>query len=187
MAKIKSFVAIKLPNQQKRKIRNVLNRFSHVPNLNLIETEGLHITLNFVGNVDDVEVPTLCKRIANASEEFLDFPVQLSGFGGFPSLEKPRVFWIGVDKGSDTLIELNASFRSEIEDLGFLQEQRYTPHLTIARTKQKPISQNEKEDLKTAIERLEFDEFNVEEIVVFSSVAEKNGPVYVPLSTIRLK
>ena len=187
MAKIKSFVAIKLPNQQRRKIRNVLNRFAHVPNLNLIESEGLHITLNFVGNVDDVEVPTLCKRIANASEEFLDFPVQLSGFGGFPNLEKPRVFWVGIDKGGETLVDLNASFRSEIEDLGFLQEQRYTPHVTIARTKQRPISIIERDDLKTAIERLEFDEFNVEEVVVFSSVADKNGPVYVPLSTIRLK
>jgi len=186
MAKIKSFVAIKLPNQQKRKIRNVLNRFSSVRNLNLIETDGLHVTLNFVENVDDVEVPTLCKRIADASEEFLDFPVQLSGIGGFPNLEKPRVYWIGVDKGASTLTELNSSFRSVIEDMGFLQEQRYTPHVTIARAKQGPISPEKTDELKTAFERLEFEEFNVEEVIVFSSVAEKNGPVYVPLSTIRL-
>ncbi len=159
-------------------------RFASESSLKMMEQSSLHITLNFVGDVEDREIPGLCKAFTKALESVEPFRIELSGFGGFPNLECPRVLWTGVDEGTESLIDINEKFKNIIEDFGFLQEKRYSPHITIARTQHRDIDSDIIKRIQSSFERMQFDAFRAKSVVVFNSLQEKKGPTYIPLATL---
>lgn len=183
---LRVFTAIKLPHSAVKRIVSSCAKFQADADLRFVESTGLHITLNFVGDVEDRETPALCKAFKNSINDVPDFGIQLHGLGAFPHKERPRVLWVGVREGHESLCTINERFRDVIEDFGFVQEKRYEPHVTIARTKNRSVQPDVLKDLTHSVERNDFDMFQAEEVIVFNSLLEKEGPTYVPLATIQL-
>lgn len=186
MSKIRTFIAIDLPARNKKRIESLIGRESKKSKLSFVDASQLHLTLNFIGDVEDTLLPTLCKRIAHQAQKFETFSILLNGFGAFPNMERPRVFWLGIDEGNDELKAMNLAFRRVIEDLGFLQEQKYQPHLTLARNKIGTVPSDLIDEFQNGVKRMVFDPWTVEKIVIYSSTLERRGPIHVPVSTIEL-
>ena len=186
MSKLRCFIAISLSKKVVQKLKNLLQRLSPPPGIRLVEPETLHLTLNFIGEVDDIETPAISKKLAEVTS-LGAFELKLGGFGAFPRLDHPRVVWVGAEIGAAEATFLNRVYRDVIEDFGFTQEKRFVPHLTLARIKFSSTEGNEFcKRLQHQVENIEFEPFEVSHVTLYNSILEKQGATHIPLATIPL-
>jgi RNA 2',3'-cyclic 3'-phosphodiesterase len=101
-----------------------------------IPSDNLHITLWFIGEVDEERTAAITRSI-NTPFLVPAFDLQLRGVAAFPPSGHPRVFWIGVARGGDSMRALYNELARRLTPLGFEPERRaYSAHLTIARVKE---------------------------------------------------
>jgi len=90
--------------------------------------EDLHITLKFLGEVDDRKIERLVKELL-AVETIAAFDLAVGGLGTFGK----RVLWVGVEK-NDPLKELQEVVEQAALNIGYEKEKReYRPHITLAK------------------------------------------------------
>ena len=91
----------------------------------------LHLTLHFLGDVEDDSRLDLQERLAGLRQAA--FMITIRGTGVFPPRGRPSVLWAGVVE-SQPLVELHAAVASALESCGLDVEHRpYVPHVTLAR------------------------------------------------------
>jgi 2'-5' RNA ligase len=153
--------------------------------LRVVEPEKIHITLKFLGNVDEGVVPSIVEVMRRSVEGIESFRVHLRGSGAFPSLRAPRVLWVGVQDG-EPLITLAQRLEKGLSDLGFPREKRrFTPHITVARVK----GPGRRERLARIMEGYReeiFGEQLVEDIRLKRSQLRPEGAVYTELARVPL-
>lgn len=126
------FVALDLEPPIAARLHDALQSWRRMaPQARWTRIESLHLTLKFIG-----EVPaSLEDPIAAALREIRQpaFPLEISGLGTFPSPQRARVFWAGIQP-SAALEQLAHSIEQRLLPLGIAAEQRpFSPHLTLAR------------------------------------------------------
>jgi 2'-5' RNA ligase len=143
-----------------------------------VAADRMHLTLRFIGEVDEARGETIIAALRDrvALERF---DVRWEGLGSFPPRGAPRVLWVGVAAGADSLRQVEEAVSARLEVLGIPREDRpYSPHLTLARVK-------EPAGLKAAalFEGLDgaLGKTRVEAITLFRSHLSPKGPTYVAL------
>lgn len=130
------FLAIDLPAAERTRLARVIARLaqSELP-VRWAEPESLHITLKFLGETPEARVDEIAAASARAASGCDPFDVVMAGVGAFPSLHRPGVFWIGIEK-SARLLHLRQRIEAELSELGFEREAKpFSPHLTIGRVR----------------------------------------------------
>jgi RNA 2',3'-cyclic 3'-phosphodiesterase len=126
------FIGIDLDHE----VRNRISRFvegvrGFAPEARWVSPESLHITLKFIGEQTSEQVEAIAERLRRV--EWDVFEIRCAGYGFFPTVKAPRVFWIGIHAGA-SLGTLAESVDVEVAGLGIAREERaYSPHLTLAR------------------------------------------------------
>src|SRR5262245_45951503 len=101
-----------------------------------VEPENLHVTLLFLGEVDDRAIPRVCKVVAETTQKHAAFTMSVETAGCFPNPRRARVLWIGVGQGAQELCRLHDDLERPLEELGYRREERrYTPHITLGRVR----------------------------------------------------
>lgn len=96
---------------------------------------ALHVTLKFLGDVSDELVARLVRDLGPAVATVPPLVLDVGGVGGFPSLARPRVLWIGVAPNSPLPL-LYQRVDAACAVLGLPRESRpFHPHLTIGRVR----------------------------------------------------
>jgi 2'-5' RNA ligase len=141
--------------------------------------ESMHVTLLFLGEVDDRELHAVCRAVKGAASAEPPFALRVAGVGAFPTARRPKVLWAGVTDGAEPLQRLNAALEERMLELGcYRKEERgYTPHLTLGRVKR------DADSFALAAEipkRLAWGggATTVDEVLVYSSETDRDGPVY---------
>lgn len=188
MATIRTFIAVKTAQRVNNNISKVVGRLATLSDeYRWVEPENLHVTLNFVGDVVDIEVPELCKLIREAVQPLQAFEMSLQGVNGFTSAQEPRVLWIGVDEGSEALRQIYEALAKVLHHWGVNKDRNeYVPHMTLGRLKR---GGRWNEDLLARVHKLRNHDggfCHVEEVIVFSSYLERSGPTYTPMARIKL-
>jgi 2'-5' RNA ligase len=99
-----------------------------------VSTNNLHVTLKFLGDVEDREIYAICRAVNNAVQNASCFSLACRGVGAFPSIHQPRTIWVGIDDLDQELTTLFSRLESELSALGFPREpRRFKPHLTLGR------------------------------------------------------
>jgi len=112
--------------------------------LRWVKPEHAHLTLVFIGNVDDARVPAVSDAIA-ADVDAPSFDAAFEGIGVFPPRGAPRVLWIGVGAGARELGDLQRAMASRIAALGLpLEDRAFHPHLTLARWRESRTSDRDR-------------------------------------------
>jgi len=125
------FVAIDLPDSVKCEIAALTSRLAGV---RLVLPEQLHLTLRFIGEVEEQTMLAIKDSLAAAKSPPLT--LSLSGAGYFPRGTHPRVLWIGLTPDR-LLLQLQAEVERAVQAAGIPGDARpFTPHITIARTKE---------------------------------------------------
>ncbi|MDQ7824644.1 MAG: RNA 2',3'-cyclic phosphodiesterase [Candidatus Eremiobacteraeota bacterium] len=101
-----------------------------------VEVENLHLTLRFLGSVEQSRLPEFLNAGRAIAGEHASFKLFWEGFGAFPTLRSPRVLWVGISRGKEGLAALNRELERGVTALGLPEEKRaFSPHLTIGRVK----------------------------------------------------
>jgi RNA 2',3'-cyclic 3'-phosphodiesterase len=106
------------------------------PDLRWTRHDAWHITLAFLGQVDDVAAGRLTPRLERAARRHKSFGLSFSGAGAFPSGARARVLWIGLQGDLQDLAGLAASVSAGARRAGAPppdEGRRFRPHLTLAR------------------------------------------------------
>lgn len=138
--------------------------------------EKLHLTLKFLGEVNDGQLEEVRKLVSVVAEKNDRFRMTLGGTGRFPQKGDARILWLGVnDQGRSAAVV--AEIEDHLAELGFGKEKRpFRPHLTIARLREPRLS------AELTARHLENDfepvAFEVGEIVIYESKLQQSGSIY---------
>jgi 2'-5' RNA ligase len=187
-AKIRTFVAVDLaPGVRHAIARELPNLQEAAPHFNWVRAENYHFTLSFLGDVKDRELPEICKTFQNAAQSVDEFELEIVGLSPFPSNDRLKYIWAGVGRGKEELIQLQAAVADAALQLGFPRDRDvYRPHLTIARAGRERFANDQVAALLAPLENRSFGVCSVDEVIVYASYLERQGPTYVPMSTIAL-
>ncbi len=173
------FVSVDLPDDLADPVADLQDEFRDASGLKFADSAQAHITMKFLGDVDDGRVADLERELAAALDDAgVDpFTVRYGGLGVFPSLEYISVVWLGVERGGDQLTRLHEAVEDRTTAMGFdAEDHDFTPHVTLAR-----MEHAGGKDLVQEVVR-EHDptigEARVEEIRLTESTLTADGPVY---------
>jgi len=184
---IRTFIAIEIETKVKDDIAVWQSKLKKVADgVKWVDKNNIHITLKFLGNIEESQITDIKKAIEKSIEGIKSFEIEIKGEGCFPNINRPRVIWIGVERGKDILKEIAKNLENECEKLGFKKEKRpFSPHLTIGRVKRfmKSLTM-----LRKFLEENDFPakKFTATEIVLMKSDLKPTGPVYTPIEKIKL-
>ena len=153
-----------------------------------VEEENIHLTLLFLGEVEDRELPALCRAVADCCAEQDTFTLSVESVGCFPNPRRPRIVWVGVGTGAAEVCALHDALESPLMKLGcYRRENRpYTPHVTLGRIKGERAS-GELAAVLARQAKWRGGETVVREVCVFSSELRPDGPIYTALSRAKLR
>jgi 2'-5' RNA ligase len=181
------FIALNIPKKQRARIHRAARRFREEPMpVRWIDPDNYHITLKFLGQVRREQIPDIELAIAKVASSTPSFWTELSGFGAFPTIRRPRVIWLGVD-ANPQLRCLKQDLEWALCPVGFEAETRaFHPHVTLGRADSSGEA-GAFRGLDKLVAAMEFDgELNVNTLDLMRSRLSKEGPHYGILSSIRL-
>ncbi len=149
--------------------------------------ENYHITLKFLGEVDEESIPRIKEALNRASQGIAPFEIILSKRGVFPGHRQPKVVWIGIEEKTGKLKKLFENIERELEKLGFKRENReFLPHLTLARVKNiKP--QGKKQLLEFCNEEDYVGKVKVNKFSLYQSILDPRGAIYKKIAEFSLE
>jgi RNA 2',3'-cyclic 3'-phosphodiesterase len=152
-----------------------------------VEPENFHVTLLFLGEVDNRDVIDVCRAVADVCERHEPFSLTVETVGCFPNARRPRVVWVGITDGAEELGALHDALEPPLLDLGCYrrEERRYTPHFTIGRVQ----AEGAVDPLSAALAKQAAwhgGTTQVSEVLVMSSELRSPGPQYTVLSRAKL-
>ncbi len=105
--------------------------------LQWVRPESLHVTLKFLGNVEEDRIPDLERAMTLVAGAHSGFSLEVGGLGVFPDSRQPRVLWVGMSGSVQRLVELAGELDLRLEGMGFSRETKpFRVHLTLARIKE---------------------------------------------------
>ena len=136
---VRAFIAVELSSDARRVLGRLVEslRGQDLQCLRLVNPDGIHLTLKFLGQVPVPRLHAVTAAMDRAAAGAAPFEIELRGIGGFPNLEAPRVLWVGIGGNPAPLAELAGTIDGELARLGFPAESRpFAPHLTLARVRE---------------------------------------------------
>src|ERR1700733_2594888 len=126
------FIGIDLETEVRARIPRLLEGVQgFTPEARWVQPESLHVTLKFIGEQKQEQVEAITERLERIKGTA--FAIRFAGYGFFPTAKAARVFWIGIQAGSQ-LAGLAGNIDAAVAELGVPREDRpYSPHLTLAR------------------------------------------------------
>jgi len=145
-----------------------------LPGARWIDPENYHLTLRFIGDVDDVvahEVASMLDRVKRDS-----FELRLEGVSSFGG-RKPRAV-VATVKPTQALLDVQAEHERLMQRIGLEPDGRkYIPHVTLARLRDS--SSDRVAEYLAARGLFRTSPFRVSRFVLFSSRASVGGGPYV--------
>lgn len=182
----RSFIAIESNEKVRSQLSNVLNALEQTEaDLKTVEPENIHLTLRFLGNVEENRLDPIKDAIRKVSTAD-PFQIRVEGLGVFPKPSFIRVIWAGVSQGTDETVSLRRQLDQELAEIGHQSDNKeFTPHYTIARMKSGKAKDKVLNEIEKRAEE-EFGEIQVEEIKLKKSELTPEGPIYTDLETFPL-
>jgi len=184
--KVRTFIAIDVPAEVRNMISQAQERLLGIrgAKVSWLRSGGIHLTLKFLGDVERERLTDVTGSVQECAK--LAHPIELATtvVGGFPSLNRPRVLWLGID-GGPSLLQLQEDIEQSLAAVGYPPEQkRFHPHLTVGRVKSMAQGCRLAEQFRS----LEFPRvfWVVREVWVMSSVLKPQGAEYSVIAAVNL-
>ncbi|MGD6992600.1 RNA 2',3'-cyclic phosphodiesterase [Sutcliffiella horikoshii] len=128
------FVAVPLPQPLKQAFQLYMKKLkSHFPFTRWVHPEDLHITLAFLGDLEEGQKEKLISLLSKVALNHQRFSLGLSELGTFGNPQSPRIFWYGIEKSMELNLLRNSVYDA-CEMVGLQLDSRpFHPHITIAR------------------------------------------------------
>ena len=152
------------------------------PELKLIGMDGLHLTLIFLGEVEEENLEPIFRVMDAAGQGQCPFRIRYHGMGTFPPRGRPRVLYLGLEEGGRECQLLHRVLSSGLDGVVRLDRRRFTPHLTLARIKNsRKWPDVDREGIGISAE------FAARRIVLFRSHLKSSGAEYEEVYSMQLE
>lgn len=143
--------------------------------------ENFHITLKFFGEVDHETANKLHEALSKI--KFKPFEITLKGSGWFGG-KKPQSVWVGVSP-CEYLKQLHLASVKAAKIAGLsIEQQRYTPHITLAYCRTTPLEKVLEWSLPSS--KLTSEQFIIDSFHLFSSRLGGKQSIYKIENTYRV-
>jgi RNA 2',3'-cyclic 3'-phosphodiesterase len=196
MTVVRTFVAVLIGDELRTRVSGVQEPLKKLaPDVKWVAPDNLHVTIKFLGNVREDDLPGVYRAVEEASGAVSQFDLSLSGLGAFPNARRARVVWVGIEEGREQLVKLASAVDSKLARLGFPKEEReFKSHITIGRVKEPSRKDSWRdgpslERLASGINEIDASDLGsqrVSSVAVMRSELRPGGPVYSPLKEIAL-
>ncbi len=184
----RTFIALPIPDPLKAKLERLQRLIApDVPDARWAEPAGFHLTLAFLGDVDDTDLNAICKSVAEAVRDVPANSYTIKGLGGFPDMGQPRTLWVGLTGDMDALDELRRRVVEATASAGYRADPKFHPHITIGRVKVRRGSELNLSALEAHYRTWAAGVFSTDSVVTYSSNTHPEGPQYSPLGIAPLK
>ena len=177
----RTFIALELDTAQQRFLENIIRQGKHLlPDLRWVDPTGIHLTLAFLGELDDGQLAQARESAEYAAGISHPFTYRLSGLGTFGPPRQPRVLWMGISEPTGMLHVVHQALALTLEQRGFAVEKRsFSPHLTLARIKA-PLTPEQIQILQQLLSRYQFESpaYRVTHLYVMKSELARAGARY---------
>ena len=165
---MRCFLAIELSDEIVEGLENLKRNFK-IDGIKLVERENLHITVKFLGEIEEKTV----EDIKGMDLSLEPVESRIRGLGVFPNENYIRVIWVGASN----LVPLFEEVDKRLQDLNFKREREYVPHITIGRVKFLKDKRTLKERIKKYRD-VDLGTLYVDSIVLMKSTLTRSGPIY---------
>jgi RNA 2',3'-cyclic 3'-phosphodiesterase len=191
---LRAFIAIQLSDEMKRQIGSVQaelkrevsgsGRRGKAVKIGWTQPEGIHLTLKFLGDIQETQVEALREILHRVAAPARPFTLEARGLGAFPTPRAPRVIWLGLHGSNDDMAELQrlqVAVEDGVASLGFPKEAlAFTPHLTLARIRDR-VEAGALEPVLTAQQNRVVGKFAASSVKLIKSELRPSGAVYTTL------
>jgi 2'-5' RNA ligase len=184
---IRVFIAIEIDSGIKDRLSEYLNQLKKTgASVKWVAPENIHLTLKFIGYIEEETLPALNKIISDAVSCLGPFSISIGNIGAFPNFKKPRVVFVCVQDKVNNLLNIYERLDKDIEKLGIKREsKKHVGHITLGRIKsQKNISK-----LTSVLNSGTKCSFGLEKVSYISLMQSKltpAGPIYTKLNNFML-
>lgn len=187
---MRTFVAVELEKNLIETIDNfIFKTYREIDSnkISWVKKENLHVTLKFLGEINEKQVEVVKNVLSNIAKKTKSFVITVDGIGVFPKITSPRVIWLGIKDGEKELNTLANTVEEELYKYGFEKEKKnFVAHLTIARIKKV----NRLNDIINYVEKhknIFFGNSKISHITFFESVLKPEGPEYKVIDKFQLE
>ena len=185
----RTFIALEVPEERRVKLGRLQSLVApEVPGARWVDPSQFHVTMAFLGEVENVDLDGVCRAVAEAAAGHPPLQLRLDGLGVFTEAQ-PRTVWVGLAGDLEALAALQKEIAEAAKRAGYPPDDRFSPHVTIGRVKvgraAAPVG-----DLGPLLRHYRgwsAGSFRVAEVVTFSSTLTPDGPVYPPLARAPLR
>jgi len=155
------------------------------PDAKWVREEGRHVTLVFLGDVDDEKLDEVARIAGEVVRKYEPIALRIEGGGCFGG-RKPRVLWVGVRGDVVALCKMQRELADALVEMRQDKDEHgYTPHLTLARAREARGDPR----LCTCADALAsevFGEIEVRDVVLYKSELSPAGARYTPMARLPL-
>lgn len=167
------FVALALPDHVRAALSGLRRGF---PGARWVAEENFHLTLRFIGEVDNRAMDDIAEELDRVREP--GFDLELDGFGSFETKGKVRALWARI-LASEDLNHLQRKIDTALDAVGVAREtRRFKPHVTLARFRDAPLDRVN--ELICEASPFSAGPFPIGSFTLFRSFLHRDGPVYRP-------
>ena len=135
---MRTFVAIELDDEGRRKLASAIDNLRRaVPGVRWVEPGGAHLTVKFIGEIDESDLPAVLEALAEPAAAARPFRMRCAGIQAFPPRGPLRVIHAPLEEPTGALESLARAVDEGLaERIGLARERRsFTPHVTLGRVK----------------------------------------------------
>jgi len=176
---VRLFVAIPLPPDVAQSAARIV---PVTRSLRPVKPELLHLTLAFLGRVDDDRLADASAAVTAAARSGGAFDLVLDHGGRFPETGRPHTVWIGAGLGAQEAAAIGERVRVELRSRSLAYDEKpLRTHVTLARVRDDADGE-ERRAVAAMVRGMSFQplRWGVDRIVLFESVLSPNGPRYTP-------
>jgi 2'-5' RNA ligase len=192
------FVALDIDDNVRNRIARFLDGVrGFAPDVRWVRPESLHVTLKFIGEQPESQIEVIQQALDGVEADH--FELNFRGYGFFPNVRAPRVFWLGIDSNSK-LTSLAAAVDATLVPLEIETEEHvYNAHLTLARGAGRSGSPRREEsdranhrfqrlqEILSALPMPEFGSMTAREFFLYRSQTSPAGSKYTKLAGFSLR
>ena len=194
MSRLRTFIAVEIPLEIRQGVQHATSNLRRDTGslIRWVALENMHLTLKFLGDIPSENVEVLTQMIHAEADSFDCFDIYLTGINSFPSPERPRVIYIGIQAPA-ALEAFQRRLESATRRLGYNANanggRAFAPHLTIGRVRQN-IRPDDLQKIRRALEGSKIDSpgtARVNSVHLYKSDLKPTGAVYTKLFSAHLR
>lgn len=184
---MRAFLGIALPDAVRSSLVSLQRQLGESgADVKWVEPDHLHVTLKFLEEITDEQRRRVEELLTRVAEGGGSFTLGLKQVGAFPGAGAPRVLWVGVHEGRETVVRIAQAIEQGCQTIGLRREERpFAAHVTLGRVR----SLRRRERLVQCLQVAAWEPpepFEVSALTLYRSELHPSGPRYTVLAAFPL-